>query len=153
MSRRNAPERFGFLRHRPDELIDGVARLLAVGQGWVNVGPDPEEVDPRAFARPSIFSARGPAAPMSTLVVGRGGSAHELGVVHGAGRRAADLLREAGVDLPAGARVLADHPRRGLVLAVPGGTAAEDLAWFLLRAASQLTTVPLGDHWVAEIYR
>ncbi|MGD9755415.1 MAG: hypothetical protein AB7W59_30855, partial [Acidimicrobiia bacterium] len=77
---------------------------------------------------------------------------HQIGVEHGAGRHAARQLRDAGVAFPDGARLVQDHPRRGLVIAVPNGTDAAAIAELLLQAASQLTMVPLGDRWMLELY-
>lgn len=152
MSRRSEAERIGFLRHQPHDLVAVVSGVLRDG-GWVNVQADPEEIDPRALRKPSIFSARGRPAPLATLVVGTGRAPHQIGFEHGSGRDAVTRLRDAGVRFPAGTEVVADHPRRGLVLAVPPATSAGELAELLLQASSQLTTVPLGDKWVADVYR
>ncbi len=118
----------------------------------MNTQPDPDELDPAALARPSIYSGRGRAAPLGTFVPGTGGAAHQVGLQHGAGRRAAQQLRDAGVTFPAGARLVQDHPRRGLVVEIPLGTAAVAVAELLVQMASQLTVVPLGERWVVEIY-
>jgi hypothetical protein len=48
--------------------------------------------------------------------------------------------------------VLADHPKRGLVIAVhPESPHVEVLDW-LLRAATLLTRVPLTGAWQASIH-
>jgi hypothetical protein len=152
VSRRSEADRVGFLRHQPQDLVTIVSGVLRNG-GWVNVQADPEEIDPRAVRKPSIFSARGRPAPLATLVVSTGKAPHQIGFEHGSGRDAVARLRDAGIRFPAGTEVVADHPRRGLVLAVPSAAPAGELADLLLQASSQLTTVPLGDKWVADIYR
>ncbi len=152
MSARSEVDRIEFLRHRPEDLVAIVAKVIGQG-GWLNVQADPEEIDPRALRKPSIFSASGRVAPLATLVAGRGTAPHQLGFEHGSGRQAVRRLHEAGIPLPAGTKVLADHPRRGLVLTVPSTTPAEDLAELMLQASSQLTAIPLGDKWVADVHR
>ena len=130
-----------------------MAPVLAEPGAWVNVEPDLDDVDPRAVRRPGIFSSRGRAVPLSTLVAGDRDRPHQLGVEHGSGRDAAGQLRDAGVAVPDGIRVVSDHPRRGLVLTVPSGTSAADIAALLVATVEQLTVVPLGERWVAHVYR
>jgi hypothetical protein len=61
-------------------------------------------------------------------------------------------LADAGLHLPEHWVVLADHPRRGLVVAVhPDSSHAEVLEW-LLRAATIVTKVPLTGAWQASIH-
>ncbi|MEZ5262926.1 MAG: hypothetical protein R2755_14420 [Acidimicrobiales bacterium] len=145
------PDRIGFRRSDPSPLVRALDQLLRRGSGWLNVQADPEEVDPRAQLKPSLFSGRGRAVPLSTFVPSGSGE-HQIGVEHGAGRHAARQLRDAGVVFPDGARLVQDHSRRGLVIAVPNGTDAAAIAELLLQAASQLTMVPLGDRWMLELY-
>ena len=76
----------------------------------------------------------------------------ELGLLHQTGPKAIRFLREAGIEVPDRWVVLADHPRRGLVIAVPpDGAHAEVLDW-LLHAATALTRVPLTGAWQAAVY-
>jgi len=151
VSRRPQPEYIGFSRTDIAALIPLVATALAEG-GWINVQADPEQLDPRAVRRPSLFSGRGRPAPLATIVVGSSGGDHQIGFEHGAGRRAHELLRDAGLQLPPGSRVLSDHARRGIVVSVPATTPAAALAELLVRGASALTIIPLGDDWIAERY-
>jgi hypothetical protein len=150
---RSVPDRVAFRRHDVGALERAVASVLTQPGAWINVEPDLEDVDPRAVRRPGIFSSRGRAVPLSTLVVGEGGRPHQLGVEHGSGRDAVERLRDAGVTVPDGTRVVSDHPRRGLVLNIPNGTSAAALAALLVATVAQLTVVPLGDRWIAQVYR
>ncbi len=136
---------------------------LAGGAGWINfdAGVDAEVPVP---ARSMIFgflAARGPDLPHCSWVPEKG-AAPSIGVQYASGRQAARRLADAGVPVPDGWRILQDHPRRGLVVAVlPGSGAAangtlEDhdrvLAW-LLAAGAALSTVPLSGYWLATIVR
>jgi hypothetical protein len=145
-------------RSVPTELEEAVAELDAAGAGWVNVGPDIDEDDlpPPSGGLGKLFGGRGPAVPHATWVAGaarRGGQRpSELGIEHGSGPKAVARLKEAGLDLPAGWLVRQDHVRRGLVLAVPPGTPAEEIVGFLLGAAARLAQVPVGDRWLADVH-
>lgn len=149
---RTSPTRVGFRRNDVAALERAIEQLAAAGAGWLNVEPDPDDVDPRAAARPSVFSGRGRAAPFATFVAGAPGAEHQLGLEHGAGRHAVRQLRDAGVVFPDGARLVQDHPRRGLIVAVPSATSTSEIGRLLLRMASELAMVPLGDRWVVEVY-
>ncbi|MEZ5232093.1 MAG: hypothetical protein R2749_05215 [Acidimicrobiales bacterium] len=105
------PDRIGFRRSDPSPLVRALDQLLRRGSGWLNVQADPEEVDPRAQLKPSLFSGRGRAVPLSTFVPSGSGE-HQIGVEHGAGRHAARQLRDAGVVFPDGARLVQDHSRQ-----------------------------------------
>ncbi|MCC6436447.1 MAG: hypothetical protein IT196_15530 [Acidimicrobiales bacterium] len=142
----------GFRRSDLAPLARAVEQVLRRGTGWINVQPDLDDVDPRAHSRPSFFSGRGRVVPLSTFVPSSGGGEHQVGVEHGAGKHAARQLHDAGVAFPDGSRLVQDHPRRGLVIAVPNGTAPTAIAALLVQAGSHLTVVPLGDRWIAEIY-
>ena len=65
--------------------------------------------------------------PVCTWVPGersRNGIEHvALGIEHGSGIKAVERLRERGVRLPEGWEVMQDHPKRGLVVAVPPSVA------------------------------
>ncbi len=76
-----------------------------------------------------------------------------VGVAHGAGPKALDRLRDAGLDLPAGWRKVQDHAKRGIVAEVaPGAGYAEVVAW-LVSACWSLCPIEIDDHWLAEIHR
>ncbi len=147
------PDRIAFQRQEPAALTLALQRVLDARRGWVNVQPDLDGIDPRSLARPSIFAARGRAIPLGTFVPAtQPGGEHQLGVEHGAGRHAADQLRGAGVVFPTGARLVQDHPRRGLVIAIPDGTAMSEVATLLIDIVTELTAVVIGDRWIAELF-
>jgi len=84
---------------------------------------------------------------------GRGRHWVELGIAHLSGRRAGPQLVEHALPVPTGWVVEQDHPRRGLVLALPATDAhAEVLRWGL-RAIEVLAGVPRPfASWRAEIH-
>lgn len=144
----------------PDELDRAVDALVRVADraGWLNCSPVVADEDrpppPGPFA---VFGALGPAIPLATYVPshrGRGGApvAAEAGIQHGSGRRAALRLRESGPGIPAGWRVVQDHPRRGLVVRLPEGTADGDVLHWLVGAAGALCTVPTSGRWRVTLH-
>jgi hypothetical protein len=149
----STPSLISFERHDVAPLARAVEQVLRRGRGWLNVQPDLDGVDPRAVSRPSIFSGRGRTIPLGTFVPASGsGMEHEWGMEHGAGKHAVQQLRDAGLTFPDGARLVQDHPRRGLVLAIPVSTSPTAIAELLVGAATQLTVVPVGDRWIAEVF-
>jgi len=139
-----------------------VMRSLAADRdGWINVAPalEVEEVPdpPGTLAR--VFGPKGPMIPFGTWVPGartRGGAEPtSLGLQHGSGPKAILRLRDAGITLPTGWKVLSDHPRRGVVLSLPDETRPEDALDWLLEAAVVLTEANIDLHrdWRAGVYR
>ena len=132
---------------------------LSDGRGWINfdAGVDEDVPVPARSGLFSVFSGRGPDLPHCNWVPAAGGPT-SIGVQYASGVGAVKRLAGSGVTVPAGWRVLQDHPRRGLVIAVPVAetTSVHDhdevLIW-LLAAGSVLTTVPLSGHWLATIVR
>jgi hypothetical protein len=149
------PDLLDFDPDQPDVVVARMAELAVGNRGWVNLHPD-TEVEPPDPGLFRIFSGRGPAVPECTWVPGerhRGVEHVSLGVHHASGPGAVAVLAERGVALPGGGVVLADHPRRGLVVAVPPeGDHAANVTW-LVAAARVLTTVPLGRWWQAEVWQ
>lgn len=146
-----------------DDLAPVVARmdeLAAAAAGWVNVQPGvaPEDV-PRADAGLfAVFSGRGPVVPVATWTAPsprrRGPPEPEqAGIQHPAGARAAARLADAGLAVPAGWRVVQDHPRRGLVVAIPPGAPHGAVLDWLLRATAELSAVPVTGRWRATVHR
>jgi hypothetical protein len=61
-------------------------------------------------------------------------------------------LRDLGLPLPEGWRVVQDHPRRGLVAKLPAGADDAGVLDWLIRAAGALCTVPGTGQWRAEVF-
>lgn len=141
-------------------VIHRMKELAGQGVGWMNLQPgiDPEDApraEPGLFG---LFSGRGPVVPVATWTAPaarrRGPPEPEqVGIQHPAGGRAAGLLAEAGLAVPDGWRILQDHPRRGLVVAVTPGASHEAVLDWLLRATARLSAVPLTGSWRATIHR
>ncbi len=153
-----------FVDFRFDErapVLTVMRSLLAERDGWINLAPalEVEEVPepPGTLAR--VFGPKGPMIPFGTWVPGarKRGSVEptSLGLQHGSGPKAIGRLRDAGIRVPEGWKVLSDHPRRGVVLSLPDGTRPEDALDWLLEAAIVLTdaNIDLRADWRAGIYR
>lgn len=126
----------------PGDVLDAVAHLG--DRGWVNVRPevdDPPDPPSRGWFG-SVFGSRGPVVPLATWHPGE----RSAGVQHDTGSR---LARR--VDVPAGWRVVQDHPRRGLVLRVPAGVVDADVLAWLVAVGTDLCPVPGSGRWIAEI--
>ncbi len=166
----------------PGELEPVLDQMRAIGRarnGWVNVRPVPLQDDEVAESRLTEFAPTPPVAPVGlfarwrlvliegTWVPGKGGrngaEDASVGLSHPAGRFAVRQLRDLGVAVPDGWRVVVDHARRGLVLSVPdavtpGGppdaAAAVDvvLPW-LLAAGAALGPDQMTGRWRAEVHR
>lgn len=132
------------------ELPDGdVTPLLddLDGVTYINLRPgvDVEEVPP-ASGLGQLFGNRGAAVPLATW------TPSEIGLQHGAGRRAAPLLADLGVAIPDDWYVASDHPKRGIVIRTYQTPPAESLRW-LVRAATAVCPVPITAPWLAEVHR
>lgn len=145
---------------RPDELVARMDELADAGAGWVNLQPgiDPDDAPQAEPGLFGLFSGRGPVVPVATWTAPaptrRGGRGpEEVGIQHPAGPRAAARLAEAGVPVPAGWRVVQDHPRRGLVAQVAPGTPHREVAEWLLGATARLAAVPVTGWWRATVHR
>ena len=145
---------------RPEDtsaLVQAMTELAAVQRGWITLQPGirPEDAPPQKSVLGALFSGTGPAVPVCTWVAPESGQKPphpELGILHQAGPKAVRTLTEAGVPVPDRWVVLADHPRRGLVIAVhPDSPHSEVLDW-LLRAGAVLTRVPLTGAWQAAVH-
>lgn len=125
--------------------VDSVASRLDV-HSWVNLQPEIEADDapPEGGGFFGIFSARGPLIPLCTWHPGE----RSAGVQHGTGPKVAPRI-----DVPAGWRVVQDHPRRGLVVRVPAGVSDTEVLRWLVDAGTRLCPVRMGDQWVAELHR
>jgi hypothetical protein len=125
--------------------VEAVASALDA-RGWVNLRPDVAEEDapPEASSVFGIFGARGPVIPLCTWHPGE----RSAGVQHATGPK---VVRR--IDVPAGWRVVQDHPRRGLVVRVPPETSDTMVLRWLVDVGTRLCPVPMRDEWVAELHQ
>ena len=146
------------IAHDPDALDAIMAELVTQGRGWVNVMPEiPEEVEvpatPNALA---IFSKRGPVVPMGTWTAPtttRKGAVEptDLGLQHGTAKQAKRVLDGTAGSIPDTWRVLADNPRRGIVVRPPADVSLHDQARWLLDALAVLCIPPQTGNFL--VYR
>ena len=122
------------------ELPDGeIAPLLEhlAGAVFVNLHPgvDAEQVPARSPLG-NLFGNRGPVVPLATWTPG------EIGLQHMAGQRVARVLADKGVPVPEEWDVVADHPKRGLVVRTYQSPPEDALRW-LVRAATDTCPLPI----------
>lgn len=153
------PEVFEFEPASPGELLARMQRLSERHTGWINLEPEvyADDVPEPSRGLLSIFAPPAPPVPLGTWTPApppRRGRAQPatIGVQHPTGRRAKLPLLDAGHPVPAGWVVLADHPRRGLVVAVPPGVGHAEAAAWLVRAAALLSVIPVTGRWRAAVY-
>ena len=127
----------------PDDLLPVAERIDP--RGWINLQPDVDEDDvpPSGSALFGLFSTRGPVVPLCTWHPGE----RSAGVQHGTGPKVTSRI-----DVPAGWRVVQDHPRRGLVVRVPPDVPNLDVLRWLIQVGSALCPVPAREHWLAELH-
>lgn len=141
-----------------DAVTAAMDALTESGRGWVNLEPAMAE-DATPPATPgifSVFSGTGPAVPLCTWVPPRADQKlphAEIGIQHKAGPKAARTLAGLENAVPEGWPVLQDHPKRGLVVAVPPGLPSREVLTWLLRAGRALSRVPITTTWRAAIHR
>jgi hypothetical protein len=138
-------------------VVAAMTALTTAQHGWITLQPGIREQDapPPRTALGSLFSGSGPPVPVCTWVAPEPGQKPphaELGILHQTGPKAARRLDEAGVAVPDRWVVLADHPRRGLVIAVNPDSAHDDVLDWLLRAGAELSRVPLTGAWQAAVH-
>lgn len=136
-----------------------MAELRDAARGWINLLPEiPEDVPvpttPNALA---VFSKRGPVVPLGTWTAprpGRNGATQpvEIGIQHGAAKRAKDALDGTAGAVPAGWAVLSDNPRRGIVVRPPAGTPLVDEARWLLTALATICIPPQTGRFIMYRY-
>jgi hypothetical protein len=140
-----------------DPIVDAMEALAAKQHGWITLQPGvrPNDAPPPRSVLGSLFSGTGPPVPVGTWVAPepKQKPPHpEFGLLHQAGPKVVRRLAADGLDVPDHWVVLADHPRRGLVVAVhPESPHREVLEW-ILSAAERLTKVPLTGTWQASIH-
>jgi hypothetical protein len=140
-------------------IVGQMAEMAAAHSGWINFEPavPVEDVPPPKAGLFSLFSGRGPDAPLVTWTPGevRKGRTEPVtvGILHPSGSNARARLIERGHPVPEGWVVTQDYSKKGLVLAVPATVRHADVVEWLLGAARVLTSVPLTGTWRAVIYR
>ena len=116
------------------------------GATYVNLHPgvDAEAVPP-ASPLGNLFGNRGPVVPLATWTPG------EIGLQHMVGQRVTRFLDERGVAVPDDWYVVAEHPKRGLVLRTYQTPAREVLEW-LVRAATATCPIDITGPWQAVVH-
>jgi hypothetical protein len=144
----------------PAAVVGRMRELAESRDGWVNMTPlvDDKDVPTMSVGLLGWMSAKGPAVPEATWVPGerrrKGGvDPDSIGLQHRGGPKARFALADAGVPIPPGWRLLADHPKRGLVIELPESTDPAGVVDWLVRAARVLSPIDLPDEWAAIVYR
>jgi hypothetical protein len=146
------PEQIDFSLNDRSTVLARMQRLHQIKKGWINLSPAIEE-DQELPARSStfgLFSGRGPDVPLCTWIPG---PPVQVGIQHGAGPKAVNVLRELAEPVPEGWRVTQDHSRRGLVVVVPADVSDEAALDWLLKAGTALAShLKLAGWWRAAVY-
>ena len=140
--------------NQKDELAVAFEKILSLN-GWVNVEPvvedDSRGETPGLF---SWFSARGPQVPVGTLVFEGEDKLVSLGISHGAGRNASDILEHEGISAPVSWQLKQDHPKRGFVWEVrKEELETRSAADFLMEATYKLCPAAQERLWTAAVNR
>ncbi len=127
-----------------NHAVSVLGSVLANPGSWCNL--EFEAIDENEGPPESVLfgflAARGPANPLATVMVPKPGQPLEVGIQHRAGVKAAAQLTEADITLPEGARVVQDHPRRGLVVKWPETADTAVLINWLFPAMRELSRHP-----------
>ncbi len=139
-------------------IVRAMAELTEAQKGWINLYPGihPDDEPPTPSILGTLFTGTGPPVPVCTWVAPQPGQKPphaELGILHKSGPKAVRKLDADGIAVPDGWRVLSDHPKRGLVIAVPPDVPHEDVLAWLMLAGADLTRIPLTGSWQAAINR
>jgi hypothetical protein len=152
-----SPETFTFTPDAPDVVVARMDRLGAAHDGWINLLPLIREEDqpPPATGFGTLFSGSVHQVPVCTWAAGtvgrRGIEPDSVGIQHATGTKVVARLVTLGHPVPEGWRWVQDHPRRGLVLRVPVGTAHAEQLTRLLEAGTVLSLVPVTGEWEARV--
>ncbi len=100
-----------------------------------------------------FLAARGPANPLTTIMSPAKQADYlvEVGIQHRAGTKAASQLKEAELYGPTSAKVVQDHPRRGLVIRWPLSEDVASLAAWIFPAMRELSRSPSTNLVLWEI--
>jgi hypothetical protein len=146
------PEQIDFALDNRSTVLARMERLRETKKGWINISPavDEDQELPERSSTFGLFSGRGPDVPLCTWVPG---PPVEVGIQHGAGSKAVNVLRNLAEPVPDGWRVTQDHSRRGLVVVIPDGVSDDQVLDWLLRAGRALAShLKLAGWWRAAIY-
>jgi len=125
-------------------------------KAFEDAGVHPDDAPPPANILSKVLTGAGPPVPVCTWVAPQRKQKPphaEIGILHARGAKAEKRLAERELAVPDRWVVLADHSKRGLVVAVhPDAASADVLAW-LLEAGAALTRIPLTGSWRVEIHR
>jgi hypothetical protein len=151
---------FEFSPAEYDHVTGWLQKLVAAGQGWINLMPGiPEDARRPEVASAGLFGLFGNrAAPvtMSTLMPARtdrqATEGVTVGLMHPTGAKAVARLAEAGAELPSSWLVRQDHARRGLVVRASPGALAGDIVGWSIRAGTALCREEMTGEWQAVVY-
>ena len=134
-----------------------MTELARAQTGWITLQPGihPDDEPPPTTILGRLFSGTGPPVPLCTWVAPepKQKPPHpEIGIMHKAGPKVVRTLEQRGITLPDHWVVLADHPRRGLVVAIHPDSPHDEVLDWLVRAAEVLTRIPLTGTWKASIH-
>jgi hypothetical protein len=152
-----APLVVEFHEDKRQAVVEYMVTMAETGQGWLNISPglDLDEAPQPRSALGQIFGSRGPTVPLGTWMPARKRQPSTAGIEHGEGPKVAARLEDLGVPVPEAWKVIQDHPKRGLVMAMlpPEGPGQLDavLAW-LIRATGALCAWPRTGEWRALCY-
>jgi hypothetical protein len=138
-------------------VVEQMATMLASSRGWLNVSPglDVDEAPAPRSGLGQIFGSRGPTVPLGTWTPPQRRQPATAGIEHGEGPKAAARLDDLGLPVPSHWKVLQDHPKRGLVMAMPppvGDVELDRILDWLLRATGALCAWPRTGEWRALCY-
>jgi hypothetical protein len=146
-----------FREDRRVAVVEQMEAMTKAAAGWLNLTPglDVDVPPPERTALGQLFGSRGPTVPLATWTPAQKRQPATAGIEHGEGPKAADALARLGVPVPEGWRTVQDHPKRGLVVAMPTPATPDQhddvLAW-LLRATGALCAWPRTGEWRALCY-
>lgn len=155
--RSSPPEVFEFRPPDNGAVAAAMTELANAQRGWITLQPGvhPDDAPPAPSLLGSLFSGGGPPVPVCTWVAPENGQKPphvEIGILHKSGPKAVRTLDGHGIVVPEHWVVLADHPRRGLVIAVHPDSPHDEVLDWLLRAGEALTRIPLTGSWQASVH-
>ncbi len=132
-------------------LLELLLAPAGPGERWCNLTFEMSDDAPSDSPLFAFLAARGPSSPLATVIRTEAGSI-EVGIQHRAGVKAVVQLGAAGVEPGEGWVVRQDHPRRGLVLAVPDTTPVPEIVEWIVGAMDELNRAPTTGRLLYERY-